>query len=89
MRAVFLLPLLLFAAPARAQPADCPTMPGTATTLPVWVELQGQPGVPAGTNGYARTEITGGGTCVPQNPDLPRDVLRGSPGDVLHGPSGK
>jgi hypothetical protein len=88
MRAV-ILPLLLLAAPAGAQPADCPTAPGSAGTLPVWVDLQGRPGVPAGTRGYVQTEVTGGGTCAPRDPDLPRDILRGPPGNVLHGPSEK
>jgi len=89
MRAAILLPLLLFAAPAWAQPADCPTVPGTTSTMPVWLGLQGQPGVPAGTRGYVQTEISGGGTCAPRDLELPRDVLHGPPGDVLHGPAGK
>ena len=85
------LALLLLAAPlsARAvQPADCPrAMLQPPSQLPLELNLQGLPGVPAGVSGQAFVTVpmTGGTDCgaPPQKPS--RDVLRGPPGNVLLG----
>ena len=80
---------LLLTAPcvAIAQPADCPALPSTGSMLPLSLDLANRPGVPPGTTGQAWIGVpmeaprTNCGEAMP-----PADVLRGEPGDVLHGP---
>ena len=88
--------LLILAAPARAQPADCapdPDAPPPAS-VPLELNLRGLPGVPRSVGGQAFVDapLTNGGmTCTDRRPP-PRDILRGEPmppsGDVLHGARG-
>lgn len=85
------LALLLLAIPSSAgavQPADCPrTVLQPQGQLPLELNLQGLPGVPAGVSGQAFVAVpmSGGTDCEapPQKPS--RDVLRGPPGNVLLG----
>lgn len=55
--------------------------------LPLALDLGGRPGVPAGTTGQAYIAVplgTPGYACHSDAPP-PDDLLRGEPGDVLHG----
>lgn len=86
------LPILLcLIRTAGAQPADCaadPQAPAPAA-LPLELNLGGLPGMPRRINGqiYAAIPLAQGGmTCTDRRPP-PRNVLRGEPGDVLHGPA--
>lgn len=79
---------------ARSQPADCPPDPDTPppVSVPLQLNLRGLPGVPSGIGGqaYVAAPLTDGGMACTDQPPPPRDILRGEPGDVLHGdmPSG-
>ena len=81
--------LMVVAARVAAQPADCDAGRPPAGTLPLSVDLAGRPGVPSGVTGQVEIEVpvasAGGTQCRDARPP-PRDVLRGEPGDVLHGP---
>jgi hypothetical protein len=82
--------LVLLACPAMAQPADCVTPQPAGPVVPMSIEIAGRPGVPAGVQGRARIDVPigapAGNACHDEKP-LPRDVLRGDPGDLLAGPS--
>ena len=73
-----------------AQPADCPTRPGTGTTIPLQLGLSGLPGVPSGLQGSVEANIPaspGGELCETEAPLVPKDVLHGPPArDLLRGP---
>jgi hypothetical protein len=74
---------------ASAQPADCPSEPGPTQSLPLYLDLNGLPGVPRGLGGQVFADIPvappGGTLCEAAAPALPRDVLHGEPGDLLRG----
>jgi hypothetical protein len=57
--------------------------------MPLTLDLNGMPGVPRGLGGQVYADVPvappGGTLCGAVSPDLPRDVLRGEPGDVLRG----
>jgi hypothetical protein len=79
------LPFLLLVA---MSPADCPTEPASGPMLPLALDLAGRSGVPAGTTGQAYVAVPmapPGMACHDALPP-PADVLRGEPGDLLHGP---
>ena len=72
---------------ARAQPADCPTVPAPQSpSVPVTIDLGGRPGVPSGVTGQALLAVP---LQAPRTdcgePSAPADVLRGEPGDLLRG----
>ncbi|HEX5327187.1 MAG TPA: hypothetical protein VFW75_11010 [Acetobacteraceae bacterium] len=88
-RSLLAVILLLVAGRAGAQPADCRRPPPDGPRLPLSLDLAGRPGVPSGVTGQAYVQVPvdppGGYACQERRPP-PRDVLRGEPGDVLHGP---
>jgi hypothetical protein len=85
----FLAVLVGLTPPAAAQPADCPSEPAPTQSMPLYLDLNGQPGVPRGVSGQVFGDVPvsppGGSLCQAAAPALPRDVLRGEPGDVLRG----
>jgi len=90
-----LLFCLLLSSPARAQPADCaPTQQSpsqispASENLPMQLNLDTLPGVPAGIGGqiYVAVPLGNGGMTCTDRREPPRDVLRGEPGDLLRGP---
>jgi hypothetical protein len=82
---------LLVADPAFARPPDCPTSPGPTQSMPLYLDLNGLPGVPRGLNGQVFADVPtappGGTVCRTARLRPPSDVLRGEPGDLLRGPS--
>ncbi len=90
MRMLLVLPIFAaFAGPAGSQPADCAPdaeSPPPAS-IPLQLNLHGLPGVPSGISGqaYVAVPLTEGGMSCTDAPPPPRDILRGEPGDVLHG----
>jgi len=80
--------LVLLACPAMAQPADCVTPQPAGPVVPMAIDLAGRPGVPTGVHGLAAINVPmgapAGNACHDEAP-LPRDVLRGEPGDLLNG----
>ena len=87
MRTLRFVLAMLMAPGARAQPADCPTLPATGPSVQVGVAIGGAPGVPSGTTGRAYVPVP---MQAPRTdcgePSVPADVLHGPPGDVLGGP---
>jgi hypothetical protein len=94
-----LLLCLLLSSPALAQPADCEARPnGPALPLEARIGLDGQPGVPKGTQGSIKLglgALPANGTICGDEADPPDDVLHGAPAphgllrgdgpsDVLH-----
>ena len=78
-----LLFFLLCSSPALAQPADCVARPnGPALPLQARIGLDGQPGVPQGTEGSIRLDlgaVPANGTTCGDDADPPDDVLHGPP----------
>jgi hypothetical protein len=74
---------------AAAQPADCLSEPAPTQSMPLDLDLNGLPGVPKGLGGQVYADVPvappGGTMCETASPALPRDVLRGEPGDLLRG----
>jgi hypothetical protein len=88
-----LIPWLLVAWPALAQPADCPAAADQANSMPIYLNLQGRPGVPKGMQGGVFLNVPVGANasnCAPTLPPLPSDILHGndSDGDTLRGLGG-
>jgi len=85
-----LLVMLLLAAPALAQPADCASVPvGPPMALELYVGPTGQANVPGHViGGLVPMEMPAFGTLCRAPPPLTRDVLHGPPAPegVLHGP---
>jgi hypothetical protein len=92
VRLLSALTLLLAASiPAAAQPADCPAPPpGEGGVIPLWLDLNGMPGVPRGRTGQVGVAVPvpapGAMACVGQPPPPPGGILSGPQGDVLAGP---
>jgi hypothetical protein len=94
MRLLLLLAVLATSTrPTAAQPADCPSEPAPTQSMPLYLDLNGLPGVPRGVTGQVSADVPvtppGGTLCEAATPALPRDVLRGEPGDVLRGNGGR
>ena len=91
-RTIVLLALIGFAPALAAQPADCTSSPPPTENMPLSLQLNGLPGVPKSLNGEVYADVPvpppGGTTCGAAARDLPKDILRGPPGDLLrgHGP---
>ena len=84
-----LLILLLLAAPALAQPADCKAVPvGPPMHVDLYVGLNGRAKTPVPvTGGLGLTNLPSRGTRCPAPPPPTGDVLRGTPEphDLLRG----
>lgn len=81
--------MLLLAAPALAQPADCPSVPvGPPMDVEIYVGLTGPTQAPFPiTGGFGLTHLPSRGTICPAPPPPSGDVLRGTPDpqDLLRG----
>jgi len=88
---IVLMLLLGWSRSAIAQPADCPAVAESSSVLPLSVDLARRRGVPPGLTGQAYLDLpiaTGRVLeCLEPTPAGPLDILHGSPGDVLRGPS--
>ena len=80
--------LMIVSYGAAGQPADCPAEPSSGPMLPLELDLTGRSGVPSGTTGkaYVAVPLTPPATACRNASPPPSDVLRGEPGDLLHGP---
>lgn len=83
--------LLGFGGSAPAQPADCAVEASAPATMPLWVDLQGLPGVTpvrTGSVGFNVPISAPGMACADPGPGPSpgRDTLAGPPGGVLQGP---
>lgn len=74
-------------------PADLPPLqdlcrppPPGSPSLPIYLDLQGRPGVPKGVTGQVGIDVPLAAPDCSQPVHLPRDPLHGDPGDVLRGP---
>ncbi len=91
MRRVIVFSVLGLAAHAPlagAQPADCTPDPAPQGTMPLFLGLGGMPGVPRGLRGQVEADVPVspyGTTCQAAEPNLPKDVLHGDPGNLLSG----
>jgi hypothetical protein len=66
---------------AIAQPADCPTTPSADATMPLYLDLGGMPGVPAGARGELSANVPVapyGSTCAAAEAVPATDILRGT-----------